>query len=169
MTESEGHLGIWTLTCASTTWRGLARVSRTLTYRPQGGRPPCASGTSREICTLTRAGGAASPVTKRARRVTSRAERGTLTRARQSGILRCALAMTQKKARQRVSLQQQPPVTQSSPSDGVGGAIQAELIARRVDQVLHQRQHGHGTGAARIERNPSRDFLHRFEIHVADE
>ncbi len=37
---------------------------------------------SREISTLTRAGGAASPATKRARRKTSRAERGTLTRAR---------------------------------------------------------------------------------------
>ena len=47
--------------------------------------------------------------------------------------------------------------------------MQSELIARRVDQVLHQRKHGHGTGATRIECNPSRDFLHGFEIHIADE
>jgi len=40
----------------------------TLTYRPPGGRPPCVCDTSRESTTLTRARGAASPATKRARR-----------------------------------------------------------------------------------------------------
>ena len=33
-------------------------------------------------------------------------------------------------------------------SDGVGGALQFQLIPRRVDTVLHQRQHGHRAGAA---------------------
>ena len=40
---------------------------------------------SRETCTLTRAKSAASPATERARRVASRAERGTLTWERKLG------------------------------------------------------------------------------------
>src|SRR6202043_506743 len=44
-----------------------------------------------------------------------------------------------------------------------------ELIAVRVDQVLHQREDGHRTRASRIEREPGRDVFHRFEIDIADE
>src|SRR5277367_3061907 len=54
-------------------------------------------------------------------------------------------------------------------SNGIGGARQSQLVAGRVDEVLHQRRHGHRTGPAGIERDPSRDFLHCFEIDIANE
>src|SRR5713101_1524573 len=53
--------------------------------------------------------------------------------------------------------------------NGVTRALEAQRIPCRVHQVLHQRHDRHRTRSARIRRDPSGDFLHRLEIHIAGE
>src|ERR1019366_2187422 len=69
---------IWELGCS--TRRGSCRFLRAKVEPAIDPEPSL--NLSRKICPLTRAKGAASPVTERARRVTSRAERNILTGAR---------------------------------------------------------------------------------------
>src|SRR5215813_6795946 len=46
-------------------------------------------------------------------------------------------------------------------------AFKLKLIARRVDEVLHQRDDRHWTGSARIQGNPACHFLDTIKIDVA--
>src|SRR5579885_189139 len=54
-------------------------------------------------------------------------------------------------------------------SYGVLRAFESKLVARRIDQVLHQRHDGHRAGPSRIQRYPSRYFFDPLEVHIAGE
>src|SRR5271169_1645919 len=54
-------------------------------------------------------------------------------------------------------------------SNRIVRTLESGLITRGVDQVLHQSQHRHRTGPARILGDPARDLFDRLEIDVAAE
>jgi len=52
-------------------------------------------------------------------------------------------------------------------SHRVLGAFKSELVARRVDQVLHQSYDRRRTGSTRIKGYPARHLFDRLKVHVA--